>query len=95
MSERKDTQMQKADAYSGMVQDLGESQGTRPAPGNWVKYEDYIKLWNAYEWMKLDRDAHRLVATRAMDRADRQVRCTCGVNPWRPLHSQSAKPGDA
>jgi hypothetical protein len=43
--------IEKADAYSGMVQDLGESQGQRPTPGNWIKYEDYLLLWNEYRFL--------------------------------------------
>lgn len=61
--------MKKADAFSGMVQRIDNIE--RPAPGNWIKYEDYMELWDAYEWMRLDRDSHQRVAMRAMDRADK------------------------
>jgi hypothetical protein len=61
--------LQKADAYSGMVQDLEESQGQRHAPGNWIRYEDYMLLWNEYQTL-VNRGLAALARRSQSDAAD-------------------------
>lgn len=45
--------VKKADAYS-WFQQMGLDNKWHDAPGNWIKYEDYMTLWDAYRALKAD-----------------------------------------
>jgi hypothetical protein len=44
--------VQKADAYCWMAQWKGDTLGWVSAPGNWITYEDYMALWDAYQELR-------------------------------------------